>query len=117
MALLLGRFVLLVILTAPAGIAQSFDAASVKAADPAAVGSTFQFPAGGRLRISNGTLRQIIETAWYEYRDFQIVGGPPWLNSERYDISATSESRGAADGVPEVRKKLQALLRERFELQ
>ena len=117
MALRLGRFVLLVILTAPAGIAQSFDAASVKAADPAAVGSTFQFPAGGRLRISNGTLRQIIETAWYEYRDFQIVGGPSWLNSERYDISATSESRGAADGVPEVRKKLQALLRERFELQ
>jgi uncharacterized protein (TIGR03435 family) len=39
------------------------------------------------------------------------------LNSERYDISATSESHGAADGIPEVRKKLQTLLRERFQLQ
>jgi uncharacterized protein (TIGR03435 family) len=113
----LGRFVLGVLLTAGTCIAQSFDAASVKSADPAAVGSTFQFPAGGRLRISNGALRQIIETAWYEFRDFQIVGGPSWLNSERYDISATSESNGAADGIPEVRKKLQMLLRERFELQ
>jgi uncharacterized protein (TIGR03435 family) len=79
------------------------------------VGSTFQFPPG-RLRISNGTLRQIIETAWYEFRDFQIVGGPSWLNSERYDISAASESRGTPDGIPEVRKKLQTLLRDRFEL-
>src|SRR5690348_4594116 len=46
-----------------------------------------------------------------------MVGGPSWLNSERDDISATSESKGAADGVPEVRKKLQTLLRERFQLQ
>ncbi len=109
-------FLMGLILIATSGFAQSFDAASVKPADPAAAGSTFQFPAGGRLRISNGTLRQIIETAWYEFRDFQIVGGPSWLNSERYDISATGESRGATDGIPEVRKKLQTLLRERFEL-
>ena len=117
MALPLGRFLFWSILTGVSCLGQSFDAASVKPADPAAVGSTFQFPAGGRLRISNGSLRQIIETAWYEFRDFQIVGGPSWLNSERYDISATSESHGTTDGIPEVRKKLQTLLRERFELQ
>jgi len=117
MARTLGRFVFWGILSGLSCLAQSFDAATVKPSDPAAAGSTFQFPAGGRLRISNGTLRQIIETAWYEFRDFQIVGGPSWLNSERYDISATSESRGAADGIPEVRKKLQTLLRERFQLQ
>ena len=112
----LGRFVLGVIVGAAMCIAQSFDAASVKPADPTAVGSTFQFPPGGRLKIANGALRQIIETAWYEYRDFQILGGPSWLNSERYDISATSQSQGAKDGIPEIRKELQTLLRERFEL-
>jgi uncharacterized protein (TIGR03435 family) len=112
------RFIAGIILTgATYGVsAQSFDAASVKPADPGAVGSTFQFPPGGRLTISNGTLRQIVETAWYDFRDFQIVGGPSWLNSERFDISAVSDSHGAADGIPEVRRKLQALLTERFEL-
>lgn len=116
MRLQLGRFLFWCILTGVSGLAQSFDAASVKPADPAAVGSTFQFPPGGRLRISNGTLRQIIETAWYEFRDFQIVGGPSWLNSERYDISAASGSQVAPVGISEVRKELQALLGERFEL-
>jgi uncharacterized protein (TIGR03435 family) len=94
-------------------VAQSFEAASVKPADPAAVGSTFQFPAGGGIRISNGTLRQIVETAWYEFRDFQIVGGPAWMNSARFDILATG---GAGTGIPEVRRKLQTLLAERFGL-
>lgn len=117
MRLQLGRFILGIVVSASAPVgAQSFDAASVLPADPNAVGSTFQFPSGSRLRISNGTLRQIIETAWYGFRDFQIVGGPSWLNSERYDITANSELHGAADGIPEVRKKLQALLAERFEL-
>jgi hypothetical protein len=43
----------------------------VKGADPAAAGSTFQVPPG-RLRISNRSLRQIIETAWHEFGDVQI---------------------------------------------
>lgn len=62
--------------------------------------------------ITNGTLRDIIETA-YNVRDFQIPGGPGWLNSERYDISA----RSAADSAQtETRLKLQALLAQRFQL-
>lgn len=94
--------------------AQSFEAASVKPADPEATGSTFSFPAGGGIRIVNGTLRQIVETAWYEFRDFQIVGGPSWMNSERFDILATG---GSGVAIPEVRKKLQVLLAQRFALQ
>ncbi|HVW09849.1 MAG TPA: hypothetical protein VHC90_14770 [Bryobacteraceae bacterium] len=62
MRLQLGRLLFCISLTGT-GMAQSFDAAAVKPADPAAMGSTFQFPPGGRLRISNATLRQIIETA------------------------------------------------------
>lgn len=93
--------------------AQSFEAASVKPADPGATGSTFSFPPGGGIRIVNGTLRQIVETAWYEFRDFQIVGGPAWMNSERFDILATG---GSGTAIPEVRKKLQTLLADRFAL-
>lgn len=79
-------------------LAQSFEVASVKPADPGAAGSTFQFPPGGGIRISNGTLRQ-------------IVGGPAWMNSARFDILATG---GSGTEIPAVRKKLQTLLAERF---
>jgi uncharacterized protein (TIGR03435 family) len=93
--------------------APAFDAASVKASKPGdSRGSTFQFTPGGGLMITNGTLRDIIETA-YNVRDFQIPGGPGWLNSERYDISA----RSASDSTQtETRIKLQTLLAQRFQL-
>jgi uncharacterized protein (TIGR03435 family) len=98
---------------AHSAVAQSFEVASVRPADPGAVGSTFSFPPGGGIRVVNGTLRQIVETAWYEFRDFQIIGGPSWMNSERFDILATG---GPGTGIPEVRKKLQTLLAARFGL-
>jgi uncharacterized protein (TIGR03435 family) len=95
----------------------SFDAASIKPSKPGASGgSTFQFPPGG-LNIMNATLRDIIETA-YSVRDFQILGGPGWLNTERYDISAKTSPNGAQpNGIPETRRRLQTLLAQRFHLE
>ncbi len=107
------RIVLAAVVATSGAGAQSFEVASVKPADVGATGSTFSFPPGGGIRIVNGTLRQIVETAWYEFRDFQIVGGPAWMNSERFDILATG---GPGVAIPDVRKKLQALLAARFAL-
>jgi uncharacterized protein (TIGR03435 family) len=103
--------------------ASPFDAASVKLSRPGdSRGSTFQFTPGGGLNITNGTLRDIIETA-YSVRDFQILGGPGWLNSERYDVSARSAPHDAQTGpgdspnrVADTRLRLQTLLAERFKL-
>ena len=101
--------------------AQQFEVASVKSSAPDARGSTFNFTTGGGLTIKNGTLKGMIESA-YEVRDFQIEGGPGWVNSDRYDIFAKSEYGEAPAGrlTPEqvrpVRVKLQALLAERFQL-
>src|SRR5580658_7551266 len=99
--------------TPPAAL--TFDAASVKPSQPGdSRGSTFQFTPGGGLNITNGTLRDIIETA-YSVRDFQILGGPGWLNSERYDVSArsapdsTQTGPGSSpNGVAETRLRVQA---------
>jgi uncharacterized protein (TIGR03435 family) len=92
-----------------------FEAASVKPSSPGDVrGATFGFTPGGGLKITNGTLRGIIEMA-YGVRDFQIVGGPGWLNSDRYDISARS-TPGAPGGIAETRLRLQTLLASRFQL-
>jgi len=64
--------------------------------------------------VTNGTLKGMIETA-YDLRDFQIFGGPGWVNSERYDVLAKSES--AVEDNQAIRRRLQTLLAERFQLQ
>jgi uncharacterized protein (TIGR03435 family) len=112
------RSIALIFITACAALGQVlvFDAASVKPSNPGDIGgSTFQFTPGGGLKITNGTLRDIIETA-YSVRDFQILGGPGWLNSRRYDVLAKSAPGSAQNAVAETRLKLQMLLAQRFRL-
>ena len=46
---------------------------------------------GGRLRAENSPLRLMIQNA-YRVRSFQILGGPGWINSDRWDIEAKPES-------------------------
>ena len=90
-----------------------FDAASIKPAKPGDIrGSLFQFTVSGGLEVSNATLKSILETA-YDVRDFQIAGGPPWIDADRYYVSARSAAGGS---IAETRKKLQKLLAERFRL-
>jgi len=50
----------------------------------------------------------------YGIRDFQIVGGPSWLGSDRYDITAKPEGAATSD---QVKVMMQALLKDRFQLQ
>jgi uncharacterized protein (TIGR03435 family) len=104
-----------IVITPLAVLSQTFEAASVKPSQPGAVGSTFEFLSGGGLRIANGSLRQILETA-YDIRDFQILGGPGWLNSDRYDILAKGGAAEAKDEKTATRLKLRTLLAERFHL-
>src|SRR5215472_15039737 len=53
-----------------------FEEASIKPSVPGNLrGSTFEFLPGSGLRIINGTLRAILETA-YEVREFQTLGRP-----------------------------------------
>jgi uncharacterized protein (TIGR03435 family) len=72
---------------------------------------------------TNVTLRMLIRTA-YGIEDSQIFGAPNWLNSEKYDIEARTDS-AVADGLRktgedqrnvERRRMLQALLADRFKL-
>jgi uncharacterized protein (TIGR03435 family) len=89
----------------------AFEVASIKpAADTP--GTSFFFDRG-KVEVKKGTVRGIIEMA-YEVRDFQISGGPAWLNSDGFDIVAKSAPDGS--GIPELRRKLQTLLAERFQL-
>jgi uncharacterized protein (TIGR03435 family) len=67
---------------------------------------------GGHVTITNGAIRDLIRNV-FGLADFQVVGGPEWLRSERYDI----EARASAD-VPRDRVMLmmRGLLHDRFRL-
>lgn len=66
----------------------------------------------GRVSITNNPLRNIIRNAW-GLQSFQIVGGPDWINTERWDIVAKAE--GNPQG-PVMLAMLQNLLADRFKL-
>jgi uncharacterized protein (TIGR03435 family) len=106
----------------PAPPAPVFEVASVKPSKPDARGSSFNFTPGGGLTVQNGTLKGVIEAA-YDVRDFQILGGPGWVASDRYDIFAKSLSgdpppqpANRQEDLRKTRQRLQALLAERFQL-
>jgi uncharacterized protein (TIGR03435 family) len=54
---------------------------------------------GGRFVASNATLQMLITTA-FEVQSFRIFGGPNWVNSDRFDIEARTESGNAITGPP-----------------
>jgi len=99
-----------------AGLSQAlltFDSASIKPSKTGERGYSIR-PLPGRLSISNTTLRLMIAAA-YHVNDFQVSGGPKWLDTERYDI----EAKAAADSRPTEKQMmvmLQQLLADRFAL-
>jgi uncharacterized protein (TIGR03435 family) len=50
----------------------------------------------------------------YNVKDYQIVGGPDWLGSQRYDIAAKIPAGAPRD---QIREMMQSLLSSRFGLQ
>ncbi len=92
---------------------KTFDVATIKPSSPDQGGTTFYVPSGGRFGIKNITLKDLVAYAW-NLRDFQISGGPGWVDSTRYDVVA--QAAGPAP-LEEFREMLQPLLTERFRLE
>src|SRR5688572_5983076 len=96
----------------------SFEVASVKptSAGPAIVGvfggATLRFTPGGAFEANNVTLGSIIRFA-YGLRDFQTVGAPGWVDTDRFDIQARGPQGAVEKEAPQ---RLQSLLAERFAL-
>ncbi len=105
-----------------------FEIASVRPADPGARVTNVLLDPGESLRITNVPLRKIVTYA-YDIRDFQLAGGPGWMDGERFDILAKTSNVGsqAAESdsetddqrrarVSRVRERLRSLLADRFHL-
>ena len=93
--------------------APAFDAASITPAKAGARGYSIR-PLPGRLSVSNTPLRLLIASAYHVY-EFQVSGGPKWIDSERYDIEAKAAS-GSRPTEKQLMLMLQALLADGFAL-
>lgn len=109
-----------------------FEVASIKPTDPHFSGVSASRDAGEGLDVRNISVRNLITLA-YGLRDFQLKGGPSWIDSESYDVIAKAPSgevgqspaaTGAgAESVDQrktrferVQERLRSLLAERFGL-
>jgi len=96
----------------PAAAGPRFEVASIKPAARDARGTFMRTEPSGRVNITNMPLKEMIVLAW-RIQPFQISGGPGWIDSARYDISAKPEDGAKRSDVPLM---LQALLADRFQL-
>ena len=96
----------------------TFEVASVKESNPKPGGPLaaipmFMPPVGGRFTATNVPLRLLIRLA-YGVQDFQVVGGPDWQTTKKFDIDARAENTAAS--MTDVAPMLKSLLAERFAL-
>ena len=92
-------------------VAQSFDAATVKLNPNPNAGNAFS-PSPGRLRVTAMTLEQLIQAAFH-VRTGALFGVTPWMQTDRFDIDATTPAPSTFD---QELTMLQSLLTERFQL-
>jgi bla regulator protein BlaR1 len=97
-------------IVAPSPDSPTFEVASIKAnAGGGRMGGT---NAPGRVDLIGMQARRLITQA-YEIHDSQVIGGPDWIGTDRFDINATM----TGPTPPEVRRALmKTLLRDRFKL-
>ncbi len=90
-----------------------FEVPTIKPAPPQPAGRTDTRMSSDshRLNFTNVNLKQVIGRA-YKVQLYQIEG-PGWLETERFDITATLPPDASSQQIPEM---LQALLADRFKL-
>jgi acetamidase/formamidase len=91
---------------APGQAPVRFEVAAVKSNVSGDAKVVIQMLPGGRFTATNATLRQLIRNA-YQLQEFQITGGPAWLDRDRFDIVAKAD--GAGPDNPGLERKARAM--------
>jgi uncharacterized protein (TIGR03435 family) len=106
-----------------AGNLPTFEVASIKPSRPGRWGDDLD-ETGDRLTIQNFTVRRLIREAYGLKSDSQVIGGPEWINDQRFDIVAKVDDAEAIRMAKMTDDKsgkewalmLQSLLGDRFQL-
>jgi uncharacterized protein (TIGR03435 family) len=98
---------------------RTFDVVSIKPSPPGALNRLPRI-SPGRVEISNRTLKDLIGMGYsrFPFDSREIIGGPSWIDSERFDIVATmGQSPQGVDstGLPAgLAAMMRALVEDRF---
>ena len=96
-----------------------FEVATVRPNKSGEAGTSLGPRPGGRLTGINQTARNLIRNA-FNLQPNQIIGGPDWMDSDRFDIVAKAadadvDAKGTLT-APQFMLRLQALLEDRFKM-
>ena len=101
---------------------ETFEVASVRANKSGDGNGMLRQLPGGRMTATNMPLRPMITFA-YSLAGYQLVGGPGWVNTNRYDVNAKMDANpGSPAFLPgstapnPMQLALQKLLEDRFKL-
>ena len=90
----------------------AFEVASIKRNKSGDGFITMGMQPGGRLTMINVPVRQLIVRA-YGVQPYQVLGGPSWITSDRFDITA----KAPGDAAPQqMNAMVETLLADRFKL-
>ena len=91
----------------------SFEVATIRPSNPNATGTSFRIK-GRHLLMSNQPVANLIALA-YGLQGTQIVGGPAWFATDRYDIDGVADVEGEPN-LKQMQEMYRKLLAERFGL-
>jgi len=105
----------ILVLCASAAFCQGleFEVASVKASAPGGRGGVVRPLPGNQTYVVQNMPLRLIMTVAYSVTDRQIAGGPDWMGTEPFDITAKAARPSTTD---ELHFMLQRLLEHRFQL-
>jgi uncharacterized protein (TIGR03435 family) len=98
--------------TAFAQSTPQFDTAVLKISPAGTYGKPYGILIGSQFTARTVTTRSLIAQAW-ELQENQILGGPDWLNSDRYDLTAKPDMSAGVPSRDDLHLMLRALLAER----
>jgi uncharacterized protein (TIGR03435 family) len=97
----------------------SFEVATIKVNKSGALNQFIQRQPGGRVTVTNLPVRFLITFA-YQLAQFQLVGGPSWIATDRFDMVAKLEGNPEftpqATGPDPIQLAMRSLLADRFKL-
>jgi uncharacterized protein (TIGR03435 family) len=105
--------------TSPPPPAYTYGVVSIRPSQPGPHSSGIDTGPQGGVQTRATTVMQLLTYA-YGVRDAQVVGGPPWIRTDRFDVTFTPDRPGTtADSGASLapnRQRMQAVLRDRFSM-
>ena len=94
-------------------VTPAFDVTSIRPNRSGDGSDIVELQPGGRVTAANVTAARLVRTVYGLFEDEQLIGGPSWLDEDRFAIEARTS---ATASIEQVRLMLRRLLADRFNL-